>query len=160
MLWQHNRSLFYATQIRKIFRSCSLRFTSSSPAMIPAPISDKTHKTHKHPPEYLGQDSYLLKEFKFTLTPEIVHSTLLNCPSDLIALSFFLWCAKRPNYFHDSQGFAHMVPVVTRLKSRYKSVKGILGQLYSVCCVIKAQTFLLLLEICWRGGMYDMVFEV
>lgn len=93
------------------------------------------------------------------LTPQIVVSTLLNCPSDLVALSFFLWCARQPAYIHECRAFDHMVDVVNRLTQRFKTVEGIIGQLESVGFVTKPQTLLLLLRIYWRGGMYGLVFE-
>lgn len=93
------------------------------------------------------------------LTHQIAHSTLLYCPSDLIALSFFLWCAKQPNYFHNTTAVDHMVSVVKRLMERYETVGGVVRGLESVGCVTKARTFLVLLRIYWRGGMYGMVFE-
>ncbi|XVF24291.1 hypothetical protein REPUB_Repub13aG0114900 [Reevesia pubescens] len=96
---------------------------------------------------------------KLTITPHIVYSTLLNCPSNLIALSFFLWCAKQPNYFHDAQAFDCMVNVLNQLTKKYITVKRIIGELENVGCVIKPQIFLLLLRICWRGGLYGMIFE-
>lgn len=66
-----------------------------------------------------------------------MHSTLLNCPSDLIALSFFIWCAKQRDYFHDVQSFDHMISVVTRLTGRFETVRGIVGELARVGCVIR-----------------------
>ncbi|XP_073292600.1 uncharacterized protein [Primulina huaijiensis] len=94
------------------------------------------------------------------LTPQIVQTTLRSCRSDLVALSFFLWCARQPNYFHDKSTFHHMVNVVSNLTSRFGTVKGIVQELETVGCVTKAQTFLLLMRIYWRGAMYDMVLEV
>ncbi|XVF47209.1 hypothetical protein PTKIN_Ptkin03bG0090800 [Pterospermum kingtungense] len=96
---------------------------------------------------------------RLTITPQIVHSTLLNCPSNLIALSFFLWCAKQPNYFHDAQAFDCMVNVLTQLTEKYVTLRRIVEELQNVGCVIKPQTFLLLLRIYWRGGLYGMVFQ-
>ncbi|XP_057968604.1 putative pentatricopeptide repeat-containing protein At1g16830 [Malania oleifera] len=96
---------------------------------------------------------------RIVLTPHVVYPTLLNCPSDLIALSFFLWCARQPNYFHELCAFDHMATVVNRLTKRFKTVKGVVRELEGVGCVTKAQTFLLLLRIYWRGGMYKLVFE-
>ncbi|KAI9161609.1 hypothetical protein LWI28_019037 [Acer negundo] len=93
------------------------------------------------------------------ITYDIVYSTLLNCPSDLIALSFFIWCAKQPGYFHDARSIDCMVGVVDSLTRRWKTVRGVVDELESVGCVRKAQTFLLLLRVYWRGGMYEMVFE-
>ncbi|CAI0460045.1 unnamed protein product, partial [Linum tenue] len=93
-----------------------------------------------------------------TLTHQIVHSTLLNCSSDLIALSFFIWSAKQPNHFHDRRAFDHMVGVVWRLSTKYH-VKGIVRELENIGIATKAPTFLLLLRVYWCGGMYTMVLE-
>ncbi|XP_057784466.1 putative pentatricopeptide repeat-containing protein At1g16830 [Salvia miltiorrhiza] len=93
------------------------------------------------------------------LSPQTVLTTLQNCPSDLVALSFFLWCARQPNYFHDKPGFHHMVGVVSKLTQRCGTVRDIIEELESIGCFTKAQTFLLLMRIYWRGAMYDMVLE-
>lgn len=93
------------------------------------------------------------------LTPQIVLTTLQSCSSDLDALSFFLWCARQPHYFHDRPTIHHMVTVVSKLTQRCGTVKGILRELDTVGCLAKAQTFLLLMRIYWRGAMYDMVLE-
>ncbi|GAB2263533.1 hypothetical protein Droror1_Dr00027748 [Drosera rotundifolia] len=94
------------------------------------------------------------------LTREVVESTLAKCPNDLVALNYFLWCARQPNYFHDYGTIDGMVDVVGRLRDRFISTNGIVWELRGVGCVIKAQTFLLLLRVCWRGGMYRMVLDV
>ncbi|XP_022888033.1 putative pentatricopeptide repeat-containing protein At1g16830 [Olea europaea var. sylvestris] len=95
------------------------------------------------------------------LTPQVVQSTLRSCSSDLIALSFFLWCAKLPNYFHDRNTFLHMVSVISNLTTRFRTVRGILEELENIGCIVKAQTFLLLLRIYWCGGraMYELVID-
>ncbi|KAL0441259.1 UNVERIFIED_CONTAM: putative pentatricopeptide repeat-containing protein [Sesamum radiatum] len=93
------------------------------------------------------------------LSPQIVLATLQNCSSDIIALSFFLWCARQPHYFHDKPTFHHMVSVVSNLTHRYGNVKRILDELETVGCVRKPQTLLLLMRIYWCGAMYDMVLE-
>ncbi|KAE9468081.1 hypothetical protein C3L33_00029, partial [Rhododendron williamsianum] len=93
------------------------------------------------------------------LTPQLVQSTLHNCPSDLIALSFFFWCARQPDYFHDRAAFDHMADVVNRLLQRLPTVNRIINQLEGIGCVTKPQTFLLLLRIFWHGGMYNLAFE-
>lgn len=95
------------------------------------------------------------------LTPKCVNSTLKNCPSDLIALSFFLWCARQPGYFHDKFTFHGMVDVVGRLTQRFLSVKQIIRQLQCVGFVKKPQALLILLRIYWCGGVdyYKFVFE-
>ena len=77
----------------------------------------------------------------FCLTPHVVHSTLVSCSSDLIALSFFIWCARQPNYFHDRLAFEHMVNVAAQLAQKFLSVKEIFRQLESIGCVTKAPTF-------------------
>ncbi|KAL1538511.1 putative pentatricopeptide repeat-containing protein [Salvia divinorum] len=93
------------------------------------------------------------------LSSQIVLTTLQNCPSDLVALSFFLWCARQPNYFHDKLGFHHMVGVTSNLTRKYGTVEVIIEELESIGCSTKAQTLLLLMRIYWRGAMYDMVLE-
>ncbi|KAI6689779.1 hypothetical protein NL676_026607 [Syzygium grande] len=93
------------------------------------------------------------------LTPDVVCSALSSCPSDLIALRFFMWCAEQPGYFHDRRSFDRMVGVVARLGDRHGSVSCIVGELQSIGCAIKAQTLLLLLRIYWRGGLYESVLE-
>ncbi|KAJ8641357.1 hypothetical protein MRB53_018051 [Persea americana] len=58
---------------------------------------------------------------QFNLSPEIVEATLSHCPSDTIALSFFLWCGRQPDYFHCSTSFLQMIPVVGRLTDKFES---------------------------------------
>ncbi|KAJ4959260.1 hypothetical protein NE237_026371 [Protea cynaroides] len=94
-----------------------------------------------------------------SLTPQIVESTLFNCPSDIIALSFFLWCARQPNYFHNRQSFDQMVVIFSRLTDRLKSVKALVRELECFGCYTKPQTFLILMRIYWRGGIYKLVLE-
>ncbi|KAM7273041.1 hypothetical protein ACFE04_027705 [Oxalis oulophora] len=135
-------------------------FLSQSPQLIPLRLysihsfssSSKTTKTNQSPHFYH-------KTPKFTLTPQFVHSTLSKSPSDLLALVFFLWCAKQNNYFHDHQAFTHMLHVVSRLTHKCQSVNSIIRELKSVGCVIKPQTFLLLLRIYWHGKMDRFVFN-
>ncbi|MQM18384.1 hypothetical protein Taro_051374 [Colocasia esculenta] len=93
------------------------------------------------------------------LTPRAVESTLSSCPSDVIALSFFLWCARQPEYFHGPRAFSLMVPVMDRLTERFGSVAAVVRELESVGCPRKAQTFLMLMRIYWRGGMFRLVLE-
>ncbi|KAI5661372.1 hypothetical protein M9H77_20695 [Catharanthus roseus] len=93
------------------------------------------------------------------LTSQTVQTTLVNCPSDIIALSFFMWCARQPNYFHQRVAFEAMVHVVSRLTQKFSMVRRILEELNHVGCVTKPQTLLLLLRIFWCGRMYDMVFD-
>ncbi|XP_048232369.1 putative pentatricopeptide repeat-containing protein At1g16830 isoform X2 [Ricinus communis] len=147
MSWRYKWSSLHIIRKTQILKSRSLRhFSSSSTVCLHA--TDKTH-------QFVSGENVK----KVTLTPQIVHSTLLNCSSDLITLSFFIWCAKQNNYFHSNQAFDHMVSVVVRLSNRYMTVRAIVRELESVGLVIKAHTFLLLLRIYWRGGMYSMVFE-
>lgn len=146
MLWRYKGRVLPSLKKICILKSSSACNIFSSP-MICLSMNDKPH-------QFFSREN--LKVF---LTPQIVHSTLLNCRSDLIALSFFIWCAKQHNYFHDKQAFDYMVSVVARLTNRYKTVKGIVKELESVGLITKAQTFLLLLRIYWRGGMFSMVFE-
>ncbi|XVE86012.1 hypothetical protein DITRI_Ditri18aG0002100 [Diplodiscus trichospermus] len=145
MLWKFNRGFLYSTSRKLVLKA--LPFMSvhhfSSPEVSP------TNKSL----------DFSWEKRRLTITPQIVHSTLRNCPSNLIALSFFLWCAKQPNYFHDAQAFDFMVNVLTKLTEKYVTVRRIIGELENVGCVTKAQTFLLLLRIYWRGGLYGMVFE-
>ncbi|EEF45162.1 pentatricopeptide repeat-containing protein, putative [Ricinus communis] len=75
------------------------------------------------------------------------------------SLRHFSSSSTQNNYFHSNQAFDHMVSVVVRLSNRYMTVRAIVRELESVGLVIKAHTFLLLLRIYWRGGMYSMVFE-
>ncbi|KAM3746772.1 hypothetical protein ACB098_06G226200 [Castanea mollissima] len=154
MLWRFYRWIsLHSTPSRLFVTSVlPLRFLSSATVCVTNPTTQsKKFRENQHFPE---------KNNPFiTITHQIVHSTLLNCTSDLIALSFFLWCAKQPNYFHNTTAFDHMVGVVNRLMQRYETVGGVVRGLESIGCVTKAQTFLLLLRIYWRGGMYDMVFE-
>ncbi|KAL6008218.1 hypothetical protein ACLOJK_033724 [Asimina triloba] len=96
---------------------------------------------------------------RFILTPHVVESTLSRCPSDILSLSFFLWFARQPNYFHDPRSFDCIVPIVVRLVGRLESVKGIIGELERIGCPTKAQTFLVLLRIFWRGGLYGLALE-
>ncbi|XP_059452343.1 putative pentatricopeptide repeat-containing protein At1g16830 isoform X1 [Corylus avellana] len=126
-----------------------LRFLSTATVCVTNQTPQKIFRGNQDNPE---------KNKRF-FTHQTVHSTLLDCPSDLIALSFFLWFAKQPNYFHNTTAFDHMVSVVKRLMEQYKTVGGVVRGLECVGCVTKARTFLLLLRIYWRGGMYDMVFE-
>ncbi|KAM7253801.1 hypothetical protein ACFE04_031483 [Oxalis oulophora] len=143
MLWRHKRIFLLQSPQLIPLRLLSIQSFSSS---------SKTTKTNQSP-------NFYHKAPKFTLTPQFVHSTLSKSPSDLLALLFFLWCAKQNNYFHDRQAFTHMLHVVTRLTHKCKSVKSIIRELKSVGCVIKPQTFLLLLRIYWHGKMDILVFD-
>ncbi|XP_050133913.1 putative pentatricopeptide repeat-containing protein At1g16830 isoform X4 [Malus sylvestris] len=118
----------------------------SSPKMCP------TNKTQENFPKLFDRQTSKLNH-------QDVHSTLLNCPSDLIALRFFLWCAGQHNFFHNKIVIDHMVGVIKRVMEQYRTVKLVIRELESMGCVVKSQTFLLLLRIYWRGEMYTMVFE-
>ncbi|KAI3455739.1 hypothetical protein Pfo_031007 [Paulownia fortunei] len=125
---------------------------------IKCPTDSKPHKSF--PFISFSNQEQLSQTPKTTfLTPHIVLTTIQNCPSDLIALSFFLWCARQPYYFHDKPTFHHMVSVVSNLTHRCGTVKGIVQELETIGCVTKAQTWLLLMRIYWCGAMYDMVLE-
>ncbi|KAI4331847.1 hypothetical protein L6164_016801 [Bauhinia variegata] len=115
------------------------------------------HGTYQSNKKISGSE--LSQNGKMLLTNRIVQSTLLNCQSDLIALSFFLWCAQQHNYFHEAVAFDCILNAVQRLTEQCKTVKGVILELESIGCVTKAKTFLILLRIYWRGGMYEMVFE-
>ncbi|XP_070014358.1 putative pentatricopeptide repeat-containing protein At1g16830 [Nicotiana sylvestris] len=78
---------------------------------------------------------------RIILTPRIVHKTISNCRSDILAFSFFLWRGKQHNYFHDRATLTHMISIVSRLTQRFRTVKGIVKELEEF------------------GGMYDRVFE-
>lgn len=145
MLWRHNLGFLHSTPRTLILRA--LPFMSFHHVSSPEVSSNNK-----------SQNPCWEKK-RLTITPQIVHSTLLNCPSNLIALSFFLWSAKQPNYFHDAQAFDCMVNVLSQLTKKYVTLRRILGELEKVGCVIKPQTFLLLLRIYWHGGLYEMVFD-
>ncbi|KAG2323945.1 hypothetical protein Bca4012_038272 [Brassica carinata] len=94
------------------------------------------------------------------LTHDDVYSRLRKSSPDLETLTFFFRCAKQNNYFHDDRAFDHMVSVVERLTHRYKSVDRVIEGLMLSGCVIKPRVLLLLLEIFWRGHVYDKAIEV
>ncbi|MBA0600748.1 putative pentatricopeptide repeat-containing protein At1g16830 [Gossypium raimondii] len=145
MIWRCRWGFLPSTPATAIFAS----FRLISVRLFSAPEVSSTDKSQA----FSGEKKTLI------INPQIVHSTLLNCPSNLIALSFFLWCAKQPNYFHDVQAFDCMVNVVSQLTKKYLTVRRIVGELENIGCVIKPQTFLLLLRIYWRSALYGMVFE-
>ncbi|WCJ19733.1 hypothetical protein M5689_002011 [Euphorbia peplus] len=145
MIWGCRRFL-YTIKRTQTLNTCFFRRFTSSPVVC-------LHMIHKSP------HSFPRDTTKVILRPQIVHSILLNCCSDLISLRFFIWCAKQHNYFHTHQAFDHMVSVVSRLTERYKSVKTIVKQLECLGLIIKAQVFLLLLRIYWCGGLDSMVLE-
>ncbi|KAL9306387.1 putative pentatricopeptide repeat-containing protein [Arabidopsis thaliana] len=94
------------------------------------------------------------------LTHDNVYSCLRESPADLKTLNFFFWCAKQNNYFHDDRAFDHMVGVVEKLTREYYSIDRIIERLKLSGCEIKPRVFLLLLEIFWRGHIYDKAIEV
>ncbi|KAJ0257182.1 putative pentatricopeptide repeat-containing protein [Hirschfeldia incana] len=94
------------------------------------------------------------------LTHDDVYSRLRTSSPDLKTLTFFLHCAKQSNYFHDDRAFNHMVSVVERLTHQHKSIDRVLQELIRSGCVIKPRVLLLLLEIFWRGHVYDKAIEV
>ncbi|KAL1224178.1 putative pentatricopeptide repeat-containing protein [Cardamine amara subsp. amara] len=94
------------------------------------------------------------------LTHDTVYSRLRESPPDLKTLNFFLWCAKHNNYFHDDRAFDHMVGVVVKLTQQYKSIDRIIKGLKLSGCVIQPRVLLLLLEIFWRGHIYEKAIEV
>ncbi|KAK4773506.1 hypothetical protein SAY87_028525 [Trapa incisa] len=111
-------------------------------------------------PESIVLENYHFNRWRrFTLSPRAVRSTLSNCPSDLIALRFFLWCAGQKNYCHDRDAFHFMASVLGRLTDRYTTVSGVLSELESVGYVVKAYAFLILMRIYWVGGFYEHVLE-
>ena len=93
-------------------------------------------------------------------TPQIVDTTVSRCPSDALALSFFLWCARRPGYFHPPSSFDRLLPAAARLASRLRTAPALLRDLQGLGCPIKPQTFLLLLRLYWRGSLYPLVLEL
>ncbi|XP_010537737.1 PREDICTED: putative pentatricopeptide repeat-containing protein At1g16830 [Tarenaya hassleriana] len=122
--------------------------------------SPKVSETLEFSRENANQDGGFQGVSVKPLKHDTVNSVLRNCPSDLLALNFFMWCAKQNNYFHDARAIDYMVGVVEKLSVRFEGVRGIIRGLESVSCVIKPQVFLLLMRIFWRGGMYDKVFDV
>ncbi|CAK9327662.1 unnamed protein product [Citrullus colocynthis] len=152
MIWRYGCNIYQIVP-RQILRT----FAHQSHRKCSAPFLNLTKNLHSRLNEDIEQK--FSENRQVILTNDLVHTTLLNCSSDLVALSFFMWCAKQPNFFHNTAVFDYMVGVVSRLMKRYETVNGILGGLESVGNVTKAQTFLLLLRIYWRGGMYNLVFE-
>ncbi|KAI7987013.1 putative pentatricopeptide repeat-containing protein [Camellia lanceoleosa] len=155
MIWSWSwKSLHSASQ--RIIKTKSF----SSIHSLLSPIECSIHKIENFSTATTHYRQVLPKTSSRTLlTPQTVHCTLHNCPSDLISLSFFLWCARQPHYFHDRGAFDHMANVVSRLARQLGTVKGLIKQLEGVGCVTKPQTLLLLLRIFWHGGMFNLVFE-
>ena len=90
---------------------------------------------------------------------ESLKRTVSRCPSDLIALSFFLWTAQRRR--HDLQALDDIVTVLRRLTHRYNTVSAMLSELESIGCasLTNPKSQLVLLRVYWRAGMYDTVVE-
>lgn len=152
MIWRHGCNLFQIAP-RQILGT----FANQSKGKCSAPLVNLTQKFHNRLKE--NTEQAFSEKKQVIINNDLVHTTLSNCSSDLVALSFFLWCAKQPNFFHNAAAFDYMVGVVSRLMKSCQTVNGVLGGLESVGSVTKAQTFLLLLRIYWRGGMYELVFE-
>ncbi|XP_062200445.1 putative pentatricopeptide repeat-containing protein At1g16830 isoform X2 [Phragmites australis] len=93
-------------------------------------------------------------------SPQLVDAAVSRCPSDALALSFFLWCARRPGYFHPPSSFDRLLPAGTRLASRLRTAPALLRELQGLGCPVKPQTFLLLLRLYWRGGLYPLVLQL
>ncbi|KAJ0043179.1 hypothetical protein Pint_17763 [Pistacia integerrima] len=53
-----------------------------------------------------------------------------------------------------------MISVVACLTEQYRTVGGLVTELENIGCVTKAQTFMLLLRMYWRGGMHEQVGHV
>ncbi|PKU84045.1 putative pentatricopeptide repeat-containing protein At1g16830 [Dendrobium catenatum] len=104
--------------------------------------------------------SATLRCSQLRLSPEIVDTTVSNCPSDAIALSFFLWAAHQRNYFHAPSSFDKIIPAIVRLSLRFGFVNNIVRHLECLGCSIKAQTFLVLLRIYWRAKKFRFALEV
>ncbi|XP_040384138.1 putative pentatricopeptide repeat-containing protein At1g16830 [Oryza brachyantha] len=94
------------------------------------------------------------------LSPRLVDTTVSRCPSDALALNFFLWCARRPAYFHPPASFDRLLPAAARLASRLRTAPAILHELRALGCPIRPHTFLLLLRLYWRGGIYHLVLQL
>lgn len=157
MLW---RFLWTSRHCAGLHTLRILRFSSPVDLPLSSPAQSSICRAHTSSfRENLRQIRQFADKNKLALTPDVVCSTLSSCPSDLIALRFFLWCAKQPNYFHDRRSFDHMVSVIARLGDRYGTVSCIVGELENIGCARKAQTFLLLLRIYWHGGLYELVLE-
>ncbi|XAR64519.1 hypothetical protein NMG60_11008240 [Bertholletia excelsa] len=150
--WRCSWTLSYGASYRTV------RILSLVPSRsLSLPIASAIYKNQKFYAAAHFQD--MSEIFGTSVTPQTVHPTLQNCPSDLITLSFFLWCARQPGYFHERWAFDYIVNVVSRLSNRLRTVKEIIMQLESIGCDKKPQTFLLLLRIFWHGRNYNLVLE-
>ncbi|KAH1192590.1 putative pentatricopeptide repeat-containing protein [Glycine max] len=85
--------------------------------------------------------------------------SLSRCPSDLIALSLFLWSAQHSR--HNSFAFDRIMTVLLRLTHRYDTVPAILSHLETIGCasLTNPVSQLVLLRIYSRAGMYAMLLE-
>ncbi|CAM8916018.1 unnamed protein product [Rhodiola kirilowii] len=106
-----------------------------------------------------GADQACNGRDRLVLTHKNVLFTLMSCSSDIMRLSFFIWCAKQPGYSHDRSAVDCMVSVVERLIKRSGNVRGIIGELEAVGCPKKPRNFLLLLRVFWAGGSYQFAYE-
>ncbi|KAL3538678.1 hypothetical protein ACH5RR_002044 [Cinchona calisaya] len=161
MLWRLRYRLWKVLQLKPTSYFVVKKQSLASICILASPTeSSRTDENNKKFEPFLTRDELYSKSSRnFVLSPQIVHKTLVDCSSDVVALSFFLWCARQLNYFHDRAAFDHMVNVVSRLVQRFLTVRGILEELALVGCAIKPQTLLLLLRIFWCGGLYELVFE-
>ncbi|CAN6351343.1 unnamed protein product [Urochloa humidicola] len=122
-----------------------------APPPLPAALAAALFASKPHPPPPTPTP---------TPTPRVVEAAVSRCPSDALALSFFLWCARRPGYFHPPSSFDRLLPAAARLASRVGTAPALLRELQSLGCPIRPQTFLLLLRLYWRGGLYLLVLDL
>ncbi|CAN6879340.1 unnamed protein product [Brassica oleracea] len=142
MLWRCN----WVKQRRKLINTLSFSSLHTHSSTNPNQISDLSrHRAASSKPP---------------LTHDDVYSRLRESSPDLKTLTFFFSCAKQSNYFHDDRAFDHMVSVVERLTHQFKSIDRIVEALILSGCAIKPRVLLLLLEIFWRGHVYDKAIEV
>jgi pentatricopeptide repeat protein len=125
-----------------------LRAARRRPPPLPAAlaVASLASKPHPQPPPLL--------------TPQLVDAAVSRCPSDALAVSFFLWFSRRPGYFHPPCSFDRLVPAATRLASRLGTASSLLRELDGLGCPIRPQTFLLLLRLYWRGDLYPLVLQL
>lgn len=160
MLWRLRYRFWKVFEFRPTSYFVVKRQGLASICNLASPVeSSRLDKSKKFESFLTREELYSKSTRNFVLNHQIVHKTLVDCRSDIVALSFFLWCARQPNYFHDKAAFGHMVNVVSRLTQRFSTVRGILEELTCVGCGTKPQTLLLLLRIFWCGGLYELVFE-
>ncbi|CAF1926218.1 BnaC05g12840D [Brassica napus] len=142
MLWRCN----WIKQRKKLINTLSFSSLHTHSSPNPNQISDLSRHRAASP--------------KPPLTHDDVYSRLRESSPDLKTLTFFFSCAKQSNYFHDDRAFDHMVSVVERLTHQHKSIDRIIEALTLSGCAIKPRVLLLLLEIFWRGHVYDKAIEV